>query len=206
MSRLAPVVLALVALAGCKAKIGDPCTVSTNCSLTGTRICDLSHRTDGNGNPSPSGSGECTVESCGVDNCPKEAECVKVYGSDFLTVACDPDREDRVVARPQSCGVDECPDADTDGPELPECLTDDEGQCVFAPLDECKPNEVCLPEGLCADEITARTSCRRRCKKDGDCRNGYECVSTGARGVYPAPDPDHPGDPHDVKICVPKSF
>ncbi|HWB77573.1 MAG TPA: hypothetical protein VG755_21555 [Nannocystaceae bacterium] len=177
--------LGVLALAGgCKKKIGDPCTRSTDCSIRGDRICDLSHRINSQGIPTPGGSGECTIESCGADSCPKEAECVKVYGSDFLTVACDPNREDRAAM-----GSD------------PDCL---DGICP--PRDDCRSNEVCLPEGLCADEITARTSCRKRCKKDNDCRAGYECVSTGARGIYHAPDLDHPGQVDEVRICTPRSL
>jgi len=192
MYALAPVprfalVLALGVLAlagGCKKKIGDPCTRSTDCSIRGDRVCDLSHRINAQGIPTPGGSGECTVESCGADSCPKEAECVKVYGSDFLTVACDPNREDRA-----GMGSD------------PDCI---DGICP--PRNDCEANEVCLPEGLCADEITARTSCRKRCKKDNDCRAGYECVSTGARGIYHAPDLDHPGQVDEVRICTPRSL
>lgn len=179
--------LGLVALVGgCKKKIGDPCVRSTDCSIRGDRVCDLSHRVTNAGTPSPGGSGECTIEACGADSCPKEAECVKVYGSDFLTIACDPTREDRATA----CEGESCTD---------ECL---DGVCP--PQDDCRANEVCLPEGLCADEITARTSCRKRCKDDGDCRAGYECVRTGARGIYHAPDLDTPGQVDEVRICTPK--
>lgn len=175
--------LAVVAGAGCKAKIGDACQRSTDCSIRGDRGCDLSHRVNSAGVETPNGKGECTIEGCGADSCPKEAECVKVYGSDFLTVACDPDREDRAVEGDgEGCADGVCP-----------------------PRDDCDPLEVCLPEGLCADEITARTSCRRRCKDDGDCRNGYECIRTGSRGIYPAPDLDHPGELDDFKICAPVS-
>jgi hypothetical protein len=194
---LAPPVLvraamfALVALAGCKAKIGDPCTRSTDCSIQGDRLCDLSHRVNGDGVVAPNtGKGECTIEGCGADSCPKEAECVKVYGSDFLTVACDPAREDRAILI-----------AEGEPNPYTDCTLD--GACP--PLDACEPREVCLPEGLCADEITARTSCRRRCKNDSECRNGYECRRAGSRGVYPAPDLDEPGETRDFKICVPLS-
>lgn len=167
--------LALVALfplvSGCKAKIGDACKRSTDCSRTGERICDLSHRVNGQGIPTPAGSGECTIEGCGRGSCPKEAACVKIYGSDFLSVACDPMREDRAT-------------------DLP-------------PLDDCDANEVCLAEGLCADEITARTSCRLECDNDGDCREGYECVMTGSRGIYQAPDLEDPSNHGEVRICTP---
>jgi hypothetical protein len=71
--------------------------------------------------------------------------------------------------------------------------------------DDCLPHEICLPEGLCAYEVRARNSCRRRCNKDNDCRQGYECVATGAGGVYMAPDPEDPTLLLTDSICVPRS-
>jgi hypothetical protein len=183
-------VLATALAGGCRAKIGDPCLRSTDCSLRGDRMCDLSNRVDGAGKRDPNGKGECTVEGCGFDTCPKEAACVKVYGSDFLSVACDPDREDIATA----CDADD-----------PGCVCNVDGDCAYPPLDDCDANEVCLPEGLCADEITARTSCRRECSDDDDCRAGYECVRTGSRGIYRAPDPKRPNDEGQVKICTPEA-
>jgi hypothetical protein len=148
------VAVALLALGGgCKKKIGDPCLRSTDCSPRGDRSCDLSHRVNAQGVPTTGGKGECTVQGCGRGTCPKEGACVKVYGTDFLTVPCDPSREDLAVA--------------------------------------------------CADEITARTSCRRECKNNGDCRSGYSCRRTGQDGVYLAPDLDHPASQEQVKICMP---
>ncbi|RMG94408.1 MAG: hypothetical protein D6705_16350 [Deltaproteobacteria bacterium] len=158
---------------GCSPKIGDPCTVSTDCSLRGERTCDLSYLVGDRG--------ECIIEGCSRGTCPKEAACVKVYTTAFLSVACNPDRED--VA---TYGDD------------PDCV---DGVCP--PLDDCAPEEVCLPEGVCADEVSARTSCRRKCKKDGDCRDGYRCERTGSAGVYFAPTPDDPRSEDTVRICVP---
>jgi hypothetical protein len=203
--RIVLVLAALALLGGCKRKIGDPCTRSTDCSIRGDRSCDLSHRVNSSGIPTPSGSGECTVESCGADSCPKEAECVKVYGSDFLTVACDPDREDRATfSRFRGKTPDEGCITCEDGCEA---CPEGEGDCqICPPRNECESNEVCLPEGLCADEITARTSCRRRCKENDDCREGYECSTTGSRGIYHAPDLDHPGQVDEVRICTPRSL
>ena len=118
---------------------------------------------------------------------------MKVYGTDFLTVACDPTREDVAIEIEKENGA--CPE--------PSCLSSGASTCACAPLDECDINEVCLPEGLCADEITARTSCRKKCGDDGDCRNGYECTRTGSRGVYRAPDLDNPGTRIEVDVCMP---
>lgn len=184
---------ALVALAGgCKKKIGDACRRSTDCSLQGERTCDLSNRVTSSGNPTPSGQGECTIEGCGRDSCPKEAACVKVYGSDFLSVSCDPRREDIAIACDPD--VETCPD---------DCLPGTDSPLACPPRNDCHANEVCLPEGLCADEITARTSCRRKCKDDSECRAGYECRRTGSDGIYRAPDPDEPLDDSQIGICRP---
>lgn len=190
-----PLGLALIALPACQAQIGDACERSTDCSFQGERVCDLSHRVDGSGVVSLGGEGECTIDGCGRGSCPEEAACIKVYGSDFLSVACDPDREDIATF---------C----EDGPERCEARgcqpSTDSSTFTCPPLNECGSNEVCLREGLCADEITARTSCRRKCSSDRDCRAGYECLLTGSHGVYRAPDLDDPQNPSDVRICVPQ--
>jgi hypothetical protein len=162
---------------GCRAKIGDACNVSTDCSLLGDRICDLSKRVGGRG--------ECTIEGCGRNSCPKEAACVKAYGTDFLSVSCDPDREDKAAVAPE--GADSAP---------PESLP---------PHDDCLAHEVCLPEGLCADEVSARTSCRRKCSEASDCRGGYECRITGSNGIYHTPDPRDPNNDGQIRICMPIS-
>lgn len=128
---------------------------------------------------------------------------MKAYAVDFLTIACDPLRED--IASAQDGTLDDLEERCRveDPPE--DCCVEVDGELVCPPLDLCGANEVCLPEGLCADEITARTSCRRKCGDDEDCRNGYQCVRTGARGVYRAPDLDNPGQGKEVEVCVPEA-
>lgn len=196
MLRRAPLLLALFALGACQAKIGDSCERSTDCSLRGERICDLSHRVNTLGVVTPAGEGECTIDGCGRGTCPDEAACIKVYGTDFLSIACDPERED--VASFCEDGAEAC--------EARGCFpsSDPDGRFTCPPRNDCGSNEVCLPEGLCADEITARTSCRRKCSSDRDCRNGYECRLTGVGGVYRAPDLEDYGNPSNVRICVPE--
>lgn len=165
--------IALAALAfaasGCQPKVGDPCKRALDCGVNVVRQCDVS-----NAPRDPKGEGECIVENCSYGVCPKEAVCVKVYASEFLSLSCDPDLEDV----PSFEGID--------------------GR------DDCAPSEVCLPEGLCAAEIRARTSCRLECKDDGDCRDNYHCVNTGVGGVYVAPDPANPTAQRNAKICVPR--
>jgi hypothetical protein len=55
----------LAVLAGCSPKIGDKCTVSTDCSVQGDRLCD----------PTQPG-GYCTIFNCEPNKCPDEAVCV----------------------------------------------------------------------------------------------------------------------------------
>jgi hypothetical protein len=178
---LSGALLLCVVAGGCGRKIGDPCLVSTDCSWRGERSCDLSHRVTNDGVPNPAGKGECIIDGCTSTNCPREGVCVKIYPSQFLSVACDPVREDVAV------------EGDTDG-----CS---DGVC--APRDDCDAHEVCLREGVCADAVTSRTSCRKECKRDSQCRKGYHCESTGQNGVYRLPPAGDPTRVDETSICVP---
>lgn len=51
--------------AGCSPKIGDDCTSSTDCSMSGERLCDTTLP-----------GGYCTVFNCEPDTCPDESQCV----------------------------------------------------------------------------------------------------------------------------------
>lgn len=163
--------LPLLAAPGCRAKIGAACKVSTDCSIVGGRTCDLSYVVDKNGFLDPDGKGECIIEGCTPTSCPREAVCVQVYSTQYLSVACDPELEDQ--------------------------LERDDAR------DDCDPNEICLPEGICADFNTARATCRRECKRDSTCRNGYECRDTGVHGIYVARDPTMPTVSTETSICMP---
>lgn len=192
---LAFALLALVIpLSACQRRIGAACKVSTDCSLTGTRICDLSHLVDGDGVVTPSGKGECTIDGCNTTTCPREGTCVQVYSSEFLSVACDPELEDR-------------PQLFTDELEqrITACNASPAAPASGEPVacNDCDVHEVCLPEGLCADLLSVRTSCRKRCRSDTVCRDGYECRETGSNGVYTAWDPTNPDSKPIIKICMP---
>ncbi|WP_394839931.1 hypothetical protein LVJ94_23875 [Pendulispora rubella] len=67
--RLSLLISALIAT-GCTPSIGDSCTVSTNCSSSGDRLCD---------NSQP--GGYCTVFNCQPDRCPEEAACVQFHAA-----------------------------------------------------------------------------------------------------------------------------
>jgi hypothetical protein len=52
-------------LMGCSPEIGDKCTLSTDCSIRGDRLCDTSQP-----------GGYCTIFNCSGNSCPEEAACV----------------------------------------------------------------------------------------------------------------------------------
>ncbi len=67
-SRLATLAICLSAAAlglGCTPQIGDDCTVSTNCSTTGVRLCDVTQP-----------GGYCTIFNCEPGSCPDNSKCV----------------------------------------------------------------------------------------------------------------------------------
>ncbi len=190
----------------CQAKIGDPCKRAYDCGVTVLRQCDMAgakpRACNIKANNDDSSCGECTLENCSLGMCPEEAICIKVYTSEFLSTACNPDAEDIEAGAPNP---DKPCDPDREDIDLDDCdmneLCGDDRQC--APLvNDCAPHEVCLAEGLCADEISARTSCRLECSNDGDCRLGYMCKETNTDGVYVAPNPENLAEQIVSKICV----
>ena len=60
--------LALGAGVGCKPSVGDSCKLSTDCSVTGDRLCDTSMP-----------DGYCTIFNCNPNNCPDNAACVEFH-------------------------------------------------------------------------------------------------------------------------------
>jgi hypothetical protein len=70
------VLLVLLGLAafGCTPKIGDSCTVSTNCSASGDRLCDITEP-----------GGYCTIFNCEPDGCPADSACIN-FGTELSSV------------------------------------------------------------------------------------------------------------------------
>lgn len=64
MSRLR-LLLAIVLALGCSPEIGDECAISTDCSQSGDRLCDITQP-----------GGYCTVFNCEPGDCPDEASCI----------------------------------------------------------------------------------------------------------------------------------
>jgi hypothetical protein len=54
-----------LAAVGCTPKIGDKCTLSTDCDVSGGRVCDTSQP-----------GGYCTILNCANGSCPDDAVCV----------------------------------------------------------------------------------------------------------------------------------
>lgn len=72
MSRLFPlaILVAIAALSACKPEVGDNCKLSTDCSITGDRLCDTSQP-----------DGYCTIFNCEAGGCPSEAICVTFHAT-----------------------------------------------------------------------------------------------------------------------------
>jgi hypothetical protein len=75
--------LALAAVAvGCKPKIGEDCRISTDCSASGDRLCDIT-----------APGGYCTMYNCEPGSCPEgESLCVQ-FGAQRSPIAACLDRQ-----------------------------------------------------------------------------------------------------------------
>lgn len=139
-----PLVVGLLAglIAACGHKIGDSCSVSSDCSSDGTRVCDTF---------SPGGS--CTIEGCDFGSCPEEAVCVRFFpaqNSNTCTKTCTDS---------EVCAIgDEC---------VPRCSTTNlcEPDEVCTVGGKCAPRSIelrfCMPtcgdDGDCRDSYECRT-------------------------------------------------
>lgn len=83
---------------GCSDKIGDECSLSSDCAPDGSRFCD---------NTQP--SGYCTVVGCDFNTCPEESECVRFFTGSFANRTCDPVTEDiatDMCSPDEACAID----------------------------------------------------------------------------------------------------
>ena len=104
--------------------------------------------------------GYCTVEGCDVDTCPSESVCVRFF-TPIMSESCQFDPGNARA----NCQVDE------------RCVCDE------------SPNGTCNDpvHAHCAPENSERRWCMKKCSHNGDCRNLYECRSTGTFGAEPVP-------------------
>ena len=66
---------------------------------------------------------------------------------------------------------------------------------------DCLPDELCLSGGYCALRTQERRFCMKGCGSDDDCRDDYECRSTGTRGAEAVPDANNPGI-RQLRFCA----
>lgn len=74
-------------LGGCGKEIGDACTLATDCSPNGDRICAC-WNCSGTDPTSDSANGYCTVQGCDFGTCPSEAVCVRFFTGGFTNNPC----------------------------------------------------------------------------------------------------------------------
>jgi len=123
--------------------------------------------------------GYCTIQGCDVNTCPGEAVCIR-----FLTPVLD-----------EPCTYnDDQPNTQQDCPHV-----DDRCVCDISIKNVCE-NGI----GHCASENSEQRWCEKKCSKNGDCRSGYECRSTGTFGAEPVPTLNNPKG-SSAKFCAPKA-
>jgi hypothetical protein len=85
--------LVVLIAAGCGREIGDECIISSDCSPSGDRQCDVSSK-----------GGYCTIQGCDFDTCPEEAACIRFFTGIFTNRPCDPVTENITT---DDCSLDE---------------------------------------------------------------------------------------------------
>ena len=122
--------LVLVALlaAGCGKEIGDACIVSSDCSIDGTRVCDISQR-----------EGYCTIQGCDYSTCPGEAACIRFFMGSFANRLCNPTTENITT---DDCTLDE--------------LCSLEGECVPRAAEARYCMKKCSSQSDCRDGYECR--------------------------------------------------
>ncbi|HEU4733295.1 MAG TPA: hypothetical protein VFT22_35630 [Kofleriaceae bacterium] len=78
LALVAPAILLGAVLGGCGKEIGDACSVATDCSTSGDRLCSLINAPDG----------YCTIQGCDYSTCPDEAACIRFFTGSFANKPC----------------------------------------------------------------------------------------------------------------------
>ncbi|MEZ4226885.1 MAG: hypothetical protein R3B13_38445 [Polyangiaceae bacterium] len=174
------VVLALVSgLYGCKPEIGDECSVSTDCSNAGDRLCDTTQP-----------GGYCTIFNCEPGTCPEEAVCIAFKNSPSQLCP-DPQLGDRLRRTfcLRSCGGDDdcrsgykCIDLAKDNPwKASVAEYGASGKVCIVPFSGVPASgditDICAPAQGCS-----ASSCAGCCDGQGLCRAGTEATACGSAG------------------------
>ena len=126
----------LLGSAACGEEIGDECSLSSDCSPQGDRVCDVS-----------SPGGYCTIIGCNYDTCPDEAVCVRFFSVETTNLPCDPQTEDRMGGT-NDCTADElCTLQGSCVPRLAE---------VRFCMKSCSSSDDCRDDYECRDEALMR--------------------------------------------------
>ncbi len=125
--------------------------------------------------------GYCTIENCNAESCPDEAVCIAFYPVAFLNHPCDPELED-----------------------VPGCVADPDALDYDPWCNQCTPDELCIQSGFCASKASARRWCMKKCSKRSDCRDSYECRTTGIEGAEKVLPVDEVVPEQTARFCAPK--
>lgn len=178
-ARLRPVLLVLAVLsAACGMKIGDSCSIASDCSSNNSRVCDTFSR-----------GGYCTIQGCDFNTCPNEAVCVRFFPT---IVGRSPCTDQSQCSSDESCtSAGLCIPADSACNSQSDCASD----------------EFCTVAGACAPRSIEVRFCMLSCTSNGDCRDGYECRTLDLmrkHGGEPVPDPNAPtAAVPDQPFCAP---
>jgi hypothetical protein len=88
LALLAGLVAVGTLLGGCGKEIGDSCTLASDCSPNGDRICQCWNCSTAG---TSSGNGYCTIQGCDYSTCPDEAVCVSFFTGGFDNKMCTQD-------------------------------------------------------------------------------------------------------------------
>lgn len=91
-------------LGGCGKEIGDDCTIATDCSPNGDRICQCSN-CSGDDPTGDSSKGYCTIMGCDFGTCPDEAVCVRFFTGAFANKSCTQKTADTDCSPDELCAL-----------------------------------------------------------------------------------------------------
>jgi hypothetical protein len=166
-----PLFALAVVLLGCPPQIGKSCTLSTDCSQLGDRLCDTSQP-----------DGYCTVFNCEPDSCPN-AICVAFQGT--LDPACGSANDGQWPRLQRTFCLSQC-----SSPGVPGDCRDDGYECVDlsipanqisreAQVIDTGANDgglgymVCMVNAPVPDAGIATCGCGSPCSKGLQCSAGY---------------------------------
>jgi len=174
---------------GCTPKIGDDCAVSTNCSTTGDRLCDVTQP-----------GGYCTKFNCEPGSCPEDSVCVN-FGTTLSPIqGCSPSQANSPYKRSfcmATCGSDsDCrggyrclapvPGPVTDGTFNAVLAEHSSGSKVCAVPPRAEPtgtsNEVCIGSDAGPAEGGSSSTAGSGGAQAGSSSNGGAGGSSGAAG------------------------